>query len=113
MFYDRFHGNVRHKGHLQVLLINDKEHCKVEFRNTPYTTENNLLSRLILALRFCSTSSNAQVSHLFKLVRLSGRTEFSVVVLLPFSINLLIVYRESVNLIAYITLRLSADRLQL
>ena len=107
MFYDRFHGNVRHKGHLQVLLINDKEHCKVEFRNTPYTTENNLLSRLILALRFCSTSSNAQVSHLFKLVR------FSVVVLLPFSINLLIVYRESVNLIAYITLRLSADSLQL
>ena len=65
MFYDRFHGNVRHKGHLQVLLINDKEHCKVEFRNTPYTTENNnLLSTLIMKLRFSSTSTNAQVSQL-------------------------------------------------
>ena len=30
-----------------------------------------------------------------------------------FSINLLIVYRESVNLIGYITLRLPADSLQL
>ena len=31
----------------------------------------------------------------------------------PFSINLLVVYRESVNLIGYITRRLSADSLQL
>ena len=30
-----------------------------------------------------------------------------------FSINLLVVYRESVNLIGYITRRLSADSLQL
>ena len=33
--------------------------------------------------------------------------------LLIFSINLLVVYRESVNLIGYITRRLSADSLQL
>ena len=33
--------------------------------------------------------------------------------LLLFSINLLVVYRESVNLIGYITRRLSADSLQL
>ena len=32
--------------------------------------------------------------------------------LLVFSINLLVVYRESVNLIRYITCRLSADSLQ-
>ena len=31
----------------------------------------------------------------------------------PISINLLVVYRESVNLIGYITRRLSADSLQL
>ena len=31
----------------------------------------------------------------------------------PFSINLLVVYRESVNLIGYLTRRLSADSLQL
>lgn len=69
MFHDRFHGNVRHKGLLQVHLINDKKHCEVEFRNTLYTTENNnLLSTLIMKLRFSCTSTNAQVSHLFKLV---------------------------------------------
>ena len=34
-------------------------------------------------------------------------------VLLLFSINLLVVYRESVNLIGYLTRRLSADSLQL
>mgnify|MGYP006964521949 CR=1 FL=1 len=33
--------------------------------------------------------------------------------LTPISINLLVVYRESVNLIGYITRRLSADSLQL
>ena len=33
--------------------------------------------------------------------------------LLLISINLLVVYRESVNLIGYITRRLSADSLQL
>ena len=33
--------------------------------------------------------------------------------LYPISINLLVVYRESVNLIGYITRRLSADSLQL
>ena len=33
--------------------------------------------------------------------------------LFDFSINLLVVYRESVNLIGYITRRLSADSLQL
>ena len=33
--------------------------------------------------------------------------------LIYFSINLLVVYRESMNLIGYITLRLSADSLQL
>ena len=33
--------------------------------------------------------------------------------LVLFSINLLVVYRESVNLIGYITRRLSADSLQL
>ena len=33
--------------------------------------------------------------------------------LFNFSINLLVVYRESVNLIGYITRRLSADSLQL
>ena len=69
MFHDRFHGNVPHKGHLQVRLISDKVHCKVEFRDTPYTTENNnLLSTLIMNLRFSSTSTNPQVSHLFKLL---------------------------------------------
>ena len=31
----------------------------------------------------------------------------------PISINLLVVYRESVNLIGYLTRRLSADSLQL
>ena len=36
-----------------------------------------------------------------------------VVSLYIFSINLLVVYRESVNLIGYITRRLSADSLQL
>ena len=35
------------------------------------------------------------------------------VVLIDLSINLLVVYRESVNLIGYITRRLSADSLQL
>ena len=38
-------------------------------------------------------------------------TKFSVY--LYFSINLLVVYRESVNLIGYRTRRLSADSLQL
>ena len=35
------------------------------------------------------------------------------IVLCDISINLLVVYRESVNLIGYITCRLSADSLQL
>ncbi|XP_044180813.1 uncharacterized protein LOC114963733 [Acropora millepora] len=62
-FYLRFHGNERHERHLQVLLINDKVHCIVEFRDTPDTTENNnMLSTLIMKLRISSTSTNAQVS---------------------------------------------------
>ena len=65
MFHDRFHGNVPHKGHLQVRLISDKVHCKVEFRDTPDTTENNnLLSTLNLT--FSSPGIDRQVSHLFK-----------------------------------------------
>ena len=66
MFHDSFDGNVPHKGHLQVRLISDKVHCKVEFRDTPDTTENNnLLSTL--NLRFSSPRTDPQVSHLFKL----------------------------------------------
>lgn len=69
VFHDRFHGNELHERHLQILLINDKVHCIVEFRDTPDTTEhNNLLSTLIMKLRMSSTSTNAQVSHLFKLI---------------------------------------------
>ena len=67
MFHDRFDGNVPHKGHLQVHLISDEVHCKVEFRDTPDTTgNNNLLSTL--NLRFSSPGIDPQVSHLFKLL---------------------------------------------
>ena len=67
MFHDRFDGNVPHKGHLQVRLIKDKLHCKVEFRDTPDTTKkDNLLSTL--NLRFPSPGIDRQVSDLFKLL---------------------------------------------
>ena len=61
---DRFDGNTTQRAQLQVCLINDKEHCKVEFRDTKETTENNLLSTLYL--KFSSPSIYHQVSHLFK-----------------------------------------------
>ena len=68
LFHDhRFDRNLPHKGHLQVRLISDKVHCKVEFRKTPDITEsNNLLSTLNLT--FSSPSIDRQVSHLFKLL---------------------------------------------
>ena len=68
MFHDRFYGNMANKGHVQVRLINDKEYCKVEFRDTPNTTVNkNLLSTLNLT--WSSSSIYRQVSHLFSLFR--------------------------------------------
>ncbi|XP_074618412.1 uncharacterized protein LOC141877364 isoform X3 [Acropora palmata] len=46
-FYLRFYGNVSHKAQLQVRLVSDQEHCKVEFRDTPDTrVKKNLLSTL-------------------------------------------------------------------
>ena len=66
MFHDRFDGNVPVKCVLKVRLISDKEYCKVEFRATPYTTENNnLLS--VLRLRISALRLQPKVSHLFKL----------------------------------------------
>ncbi|XP_074628654.1 uncharacterized protein LOC141886399 [Acropora palmata] len=48
-FYLRFNGNEPHKAQLQVRLISDKAYCKVDFRDTPDTTEcTNLLSTLNL-----------------------------------------------------------------
>ena len=51
----------------------------------------------------------------FKQIRLeiTFLLTFSDSILFAISINLLVVYRESVNLIGYITRRLSADSLQL
>ena len=66
MFHNRFDGNTTHKAQLQVCLISNKVHCRVDFRDTPNTTENNnLLSTL--NMRFSSPSIDHQVSHLFKL----------------------------------------------
>ena len=45
--------------------------------------------------------------------QMRNELHFNVLALLVFSINLLVVYRESVNLIGYITRRLCADSLQL
>ncbi|XP_067020029.1 uncharacterized protein [Acropora muricata] len=59
--YLRFDGNTTQKAQLQVCLINDKEHCKVEFRDTQETTENNLLSTLYL--KFSSPSIYHQYLH--------------------------------------------------
>ncbi|XP_044174645.1 uncharacterized protein LOC114951472 [Acropora millepora] len=59
-FYLRFDGNTTQKAQLQVCLINDKEHCKVEFRDTPNTTVNmNLLSTL--NLNWSSSSTDRQI----------------------------------------------------
>lgn len=78
IFHDRFHGNVPHRDQLKVRLISDKVHSEVQFRKTPYTTENNnLLSTLDLTF---SSSIDRQVSRLFKLLIETGRTESSIVV---------------------------------
>ena len=67
MFHDRFNGDEPDRGHLEVLLIGGKVHCKVEFRDTPDTNgNNNLLSKL--NLRSSSPNMDRQVSHLFKLL---------------------------------------------
>ena len=67
MFHDRFNGDEPDRGHLEVLLIGGKVHCKVEFRDTPDTNgNNNLLSKL--NLRSSSPNIDRQVSHLFKLL---------------------------------------------
>ena len=67
MFHDRFNGEGPNKLLLQVLQINDKEYCKVEFRDTPDTTkDNNLLSKLLFS--FSSPNIDRQVGHLFKLI---------------------------------------------
>ena len=64
LFYGRFDGNVSHKAQLQVRLVSDQVHCKVEFRDTPDTTVNkNLLSTL--NLNWSSFSIDRQVSQLF------------------------------------------------
>ena len=68
LFYGRFDGNVSHKAQLQVRLVSDQVHCKVEFRDTPNTTVNkNLLSTL--NLKWSSSSTDRQVSQLFNLFR--------------------------------------------
>ena len=68
LFHDRFYGNVSHKAQLQVRLVSDQEHCKVEFRDTPDTrVEKNLLSTL--NFNWSSSSIDRQVSHLFNSFR--------------------------------------------
>ena len=68
LFHGRFDGNVPHKADLQVILISDQVHCKVEFRDTPNTTVNkNLLSTL--NLNWSSSSIDREVSQLFNLFR--------------------------------------------
>ena len=64
LFHGRFDGNVSHKAQLQVRLVSDQVHCRVEFRDTPDTTVNkNLLSTL--NLNWSSFSIDRQVSQLF------------------------------------------------
>ena len=72
LFHDRFYGNVSHKAQLQVRLVSDQEHCKVEFRDTPDTrVKKNLLSTLNFS--WSSSSIDRQVSHLLNSFRKTDR----------------------------------------
>ena len=69
MFHDRFNGNVPHKSQLEVRLISDKVHCKVDFRDTSNTTESkNLLATLSLRPSPTCIDPSLQVGQFFKLL---------------------------------------------
>ena len=73
-------------------------------------------SFLILVLcRLVKTEcgKNDDTKALAQVMKLNLKLGACLTTLFPISINLLEVYRESVNLIGYITRRLSADSLQL
>ncbi|XP_044166053.1 uncharacterized protein LOC114949082 isoform X3 [Acropora millepora] len=61
-FYIRFDGSMPHKAQLEVCLTSNQKYCKVEFRDSPDTTEKrNLLSTL--NLNWSSSSTDRQVEE--------------------------------------------------